>query len=46
MDGFIGKLSVSIKPTTYKSKRALGEKIESAIIYYTKKKDGIEIEFD
>ncbi|HXF50007.1 MAG TPA: MjaI family restriction endonuclease [Verrucomicrobiae bacterium] len=45
-DGFIGKIPVSIKPTTYKSKRALGEKIETGIIYYTKKKDGIEIEFD
>ncbi len=46
IDGFIGKVAVSIKPATYKSKRALGEKIETAIIYYTKKKDGIEIEFD
>lgn len=46
IDGFIGKIPVSIKPATYKFKRALGEKIETAIIYYTKKKDGIEIEFD
>lgn len=46
IDGFIGKTSVSIKPATYKSKRALGEKIETEIIYYTKKKDGIEIEFE
>jgi len=46
IDGFIGKTAVSIKPATYKSKRALGEKIETEIIYYVKKKDGIEIEFD
>jgi len=46
IDGFIGKTAVSIKPSTYKSKRALGEKIETEIIYYVKKKDGIEIEFD
>lgn len=46
IDGFIGKTPASIKPATYKSKRALGEKIETEIIYYTKKKDGIEIEFD
>lgn len=46
IDGFIGKTAVSIKPATYKSKPALGEKIETEIIYYTKKKDGIEIEFD
>ncbi|MCI0329522.1 MAG: MjaI family restriction endonuclease [candidate division Zixibacteria bacterium] len=46
IDGFIGKTPVSIKPATYKSKQALGESIETEIIYYTKKKDGIEIEFD
>jgi hypothetical protein len=46
IDGFIGKTPISIKPATYKSKRALGEKIEMGIIYYAKKKDGIEIEFD
>ena len=46
IDGFIGKTPVSIKPAAYKSKRALGEKIETEIIYYTKKKDGIVIEFD
>ncbi len=46
IDGFIGKVPVSIKPATYKSKRALGEKIETETIYYTKKKDGIEIEYD
>jgi hypothetical protein len=46
IDGFVGRIPVSIKPATYRSKRALGEKIETEIIYYTKKKDGIEIEFD
>ncbi len=46
MDGFIGDIPVSIKPATYQSKRMLSEMIETGIIYYTKKKDGIEIEYD
>lgn len=43
IDGYIGSFPVSIKPATYKTKRALNEKIESKIIYYEKVKDGINI---
>ncbi len=43
IDGFIGETPVSIKPTTYKSKKMLQETIESEIIYYEKVKDGIKV---
>lgn len=46
IDGFLGGKPVSIKPVTYKSKsQLLGEKIEVLMIYYEKKRDGINIEF-
>jgi hypothetical protein len=44
IDGFIGKTPVSIKPITYKTKSMLNEKIEVKIIYYDKKKDGINVD--
>lgn len=44
IDGFIGKIPVSIKPTTYKTKNMLKEKIEVKIIFYEKTKDGINID--
>lgn len=46
IDGYVGERPVSIKPTTYKTKDMYGEQIEADIIYYDKKKDGINIEFD
>jgi len=46
IDGFVGKKPVSIKPATYKSKRGLSEEIQASIIYYSKRKDGITIEFE
>ena len=46
IDGYIGEIPVSIKPTTYKSKNMLQEKIDSTIIYYDKVKDGIKVELD
>ena len=46
IDGYIGRIPVSIKPITYKSKKTLNENINCKIIFYTKLKDGIEIEFD
>lgn len=46
IDGFIGKKPVSIKPSTYKAKRGLTEEIQVSIIYYSKRKDGIMIEFE
>ena len=46
IDGFINDMPVSIKPDSYKTKMALSEKINVEIIFYTKIKDGIELEFD
>ena len=46
IDGYVGKIPVSIKPVTYKLKAELAETIQAKIVYYTKLKDGIEIEFD
>jgi len=46
IDGFIGGKPVSIKPASYKAIGALPESIESEIIYYEKKKDGLVIEFE
>lgn len=45
IDGVIGNKSVSIKPITYKTKMGLNENIDVPIIFYDKKKDGINIEF-
>lgn len=46
IDGFIGDLPVSIKPTTFKFKNALPEKIECQMIYYEKGKNDITVEYD
>ena len=46
IDGFIGDSPVQIKAETYKQKGQLNEVIEVPIIYYEKKKDGLNIEFD
>jgi hypothetical protein len=45
IDGYIGNTPVSIKPDTYKAKSALSEKIPAKLIYYTKVKDGILIDY-
>lgn len=45
IDGYIGKKRVSIKPSTYKSKKGLPEDIQEQIIFYDKKKDGITVEY-
>jgi len=45
IDGFIDDKPISIKPFSYKTKNMLNESIEIPIIYYEKKKDGIEINF-
>lgn len=44
IDGFIGNNAVSIKPTTYKTKKSLRENIEAKIIYYNKTKSGLNID--
>ncbi len=47
IDGYINDVPVSIKPSTYKSKRlTLSEQIGAAIIFYEKKKTGLMVEFD
>jgi len=46
IDGFIGLIAVSIKPTTYSLKKSLGESIAVAMIVYDKKPDGIVVDFD
>ncbi len=47
IDGFIGDKPVSIKAATYKSKTTTAqEKLQGAMIYYDKKKDGLSVEFD
>lgn len=46
IDGYIAKQPVSIKPTTYQAKQGLREQINVPIIFYSKKKNGIAIEFD
>lgn len=46
IDGYIGDKPISIKPSTYKTKDALNESIEVLIVFYEKKKNRIEIEFD
>jgi hypothetical protein len=43
IDGYIGDVPVSLKPTTYRSKGMLPEKIEADIIFYEKTKDGLRI---
>ena len=45
IDGYIGKIPVSIKPDTYKVKEALPEQIEAKIIYYGKVDGGIEVDY-
>jgi len=45
IDGFVGKISISIKPETYKTKPSLMEKIQAdKIIFYEKKKNVIIVD--
>ena len=46
IDGFIGDIPVQIKSHTYKIENRLPETINVPIIYYDKKKDSINLEFD
>ena len=46
IDGFIGETPIQIKSSTYKIEGRLSETIELPIVYYDKKKDGINIEYD
>ena len=46
IDGWIDNIPVSVKPITYKTMKALPEKIEYLMVFYSKDKNGITIEFD
>ena len=45
IDGFIGKIPVSIKPHTYDLKASLPEHIDCKIIRYKKTDDGVEVDY-
>lgn len=45
IDGFVGNVAVSIKPSTYQTK-VLQEEIGVLIVFYEKIKDGVKIMFD
>lgn len=46
IDGFIGDKPLQVKAVTYKLEARLSEIIEVPIVYYDKKKDGVNIEYD
>lgn len=46
IDGYVGDRPVSIKPHTYRAMQGLSERIDATIVYYTKQKDGLLIEYD
>lgn len=46
IDGYIGNTPVQIKSMTYKMENHLNEVIDVPIIYYEKKKDGLNIEYN
>ena len=46
IDGFIGDKPLQIKSATYKLEARLSETIDVPIVYYDKKKDGINIEYN
>lgn len=46
IDGYIGSIAVSIKPSTYKTMTALNEMIDCQMIFYNKTKTGIVVQYD
>ena len=44
IDGYVGEIPVSIKPISYRAKNMLREEIEVKVIFYDKKKDGINVD--
>ena len=47
IDGYVGEKAYSIKPSTYKEEsKHLMEIIEAFMVYYEKKKDGLQIEVE
>jgi len=43
INGYIDKFPISLKPVTYDSKNMLSEELKGYVIYYEKKKDGLNI---
>ena len=46
IDGYIGNKPIQVKASTYKIETFLGQTIDTPIVYYEKKKDGLVIEYD
>ena len=46
IDGFIGDIAVSIKPSTYSTKDMLVEELQGKLVIYEKTKNGITFSFD
>lgn len=46
IDGYVGDTPYSIKPSSYKTMNRLSESINVKMIYYTKKKTGLDIEVE
>lgn len=46
IDGYIGDKPIQVKASTYKVETFLGQTIDTPIVYYEKKKDGLVIEYD
>ena len=46
IDGFIGDLAISVKPSTYFTKDTLDEDLQGELVRYEKKKNGITFTFD
>jgi hypothetical protein len=43
IDGYLGGIPVSIKPTTYASKKMLPESLGAEVVYYEKTKQGVRV---
>lgn len=46
IDGFVGTTAYSIKPESYKTMKRLSETISVKMIYYTKKKTGLNVDVE
>jgi uncharacterized protein YukE len=46
IDGYIGNTAVSIKPSSYRQQHNVVEDLPSAVIFYTKTRRGIDVEYD
>lgn len=46
IDGYINGKPVSIKPISYQTKQGMSEQIDVPIIFYSKDKNNVKVEFD